>query len=155
MGYDSIISTELLRIREAGLYRKLRLVESDQGPTLVLDGRKVINFSSNNYLGLASHPALCTAAKEAIDRYGCGSGASRLISGNMTLARGAGKQDRGAEGNRSGAGFQLRLSGEHGSPVHFSRRRRCNFQRWTQPREYHRRLPPIARKNFDLSTLRP
>ena len=77
--------TELLRIREAGLYRKLRLVESDQGPTLRLDGREVINFSSNNYLGLANHPSLCKAAKEAIDRYGCGSGASRLISGNMTL----------------------------------------------------------------------
>ena len=84
MGSDSII-TELLRIEEAGLYRKLRLVESDQGPTLRLDGREVINFSSNNYLGLANHPALGAAAKEAIDRYGCGSGASRLISGNMTL----------------------------------------------------------------------
>jgi 8-amino-7-oxononanoate synthase len=60
-------------------------VEGDQGPTLVLDGREVINFSSNNYLGLANDPALCQAAKEAIDRYGCGSGASRLISGNMTL----------------------------------------------------------------------
>ena len=84
MGYDSII-TELLRIEDAGLYRKLRRVESDQGPTLRLDGRGVINFSSNNYLGLANHPSLCKAAKDAIDRYGCGSGASRLISGNMTL----------------------------------------------------------------------
>ncbi len=84
MGYDSI-TTELLRIEEAGLYRKLRRVESDQGPMLRLDGRDVINFSSNNYLGLANHPSLCKAAKEAIDRYGCGSGASRLISGNMTL----------------------------------------------------------------------
>jgi 8-amino-7-oxononanoate synthase len=84
MGYDSI-TAELLRIEEAGLYRKLRRVESDQGPTLRLDGRDVINFSSNNYLGLANHPSLCKAAKEAIDRYGCGSGASRLISGNMTL----------------------------------------------------------------------
>src|SRR6266446_685954 len=84
MGYDSI-TAELLRIEEAGLYRKLRRVESDQGPVLRLDGRDVINFSSNNYLGLANHPSLCKAAKEAIDRYGCGSGASRLISGNMTL----------------------------------------------------------------------
>lgn len=84
MGSDSI-TTELLQIEEAGLYRKLRLVESEQGPMLRLDGREVINFSSNNYLGLANHPSLCKAAKEAIDRYGCGSGASRLISGNMTL----------------------------------------------------------------------
>ncbi len=79
------IETELLRLKEAGLYRELRRVEGEQGPALVLDGREVINFSSNNYLGIANHPALREAAKEAIDRYGCGSGASRLISGNMTL----------------------------------------------------------------------
>jgi 8-amino-7-oxononanoate synthase len=76
---------ELLRLKEAGLYRTLKRVEGEQGPILVLDGREVINFSSNNYLGIANHPALCEAAKAAIDRYGCGSGASRLISGNMTL----------------------------------------------------------------------
>jgi 8-amino-7-oxononanoate synthase len=79
------IHDELQAIKEAALYRRLRRVESDQGPTLMLDGREVINFSSNNYLGLANHPALCAAAKEAIDRYGGGSGASRLISGNMVL----------------------------------------------------------------------
>ena len=79
------IQDELKEIRNAGLYRRLRRVENGQGPTLLLDGREVINFSSNNYLGIANHPALATAAKKAIDRYGCGSGASRLISGNMTL----------------------------------------------------------------------
>ena len=79
------ISKELTQLREAGLYRALRRVEGDQGPTLFLDGREVVNFSSNNYLGLANHPALREAAKAAIDRYGCGSGASRLISGNMAL----------------------------------------------------------------------
>ncbi len=84
MGAD-FVESELERLKRAGLYRKLRRVEGDQGPTLVVDGREVINFSSNNYLGLANHPALCVAAKSAIDRYGCGSGASRLISGNMTL----------------------------------------------------------------------
>ncbi|MBI4528129.1 MAG: 8-amino-7-oxononanoate synthase [Deltaproteobacteria bacterium] len=76
---------ELERLKEAGLYRKLRLVEGDQGPTLTLNGREVLNFCSNNYLGLANHPALREAAKAAIDRYGCGTGSSRLISGNMTL----------------------------------------------------------------------
>ncbi len=79
------IAAELQSVKDAGLYRQLRLVDGDQGPTLTLDGREVINFSSNNYLGIANHPALAAAAKEAIDRYGCGSGASRLISGNMTL----------------------------------------------------------------------
>jgi 8-amino-7-oxononanoate synthase len=79
------IQAELSKLEQAGLYRKLRWVEGEQGPTLNLDGRDVLNLSSNNYLGLANHPLLREAAKEAIDRYGCGSGASRLISGNMTL----------------------------------------------------------------------
>jgi 8-amino-7-oxononanoate synthase len=79
------LQNELDRLREQGLYRSLRSIESDQGPTLLLNGREVINFSSNNYLGIANHSALAAAAKAAIDRYGCGSGASRLISGNMTL----------------------------------------------------------------------
>lgn len=79
------IAAELQSVKDAGLYRQLRLVDGDQGATLTLDGREVINFSSNNYLGIANHPALAAAAKKAIDRYGCGSGASRLISGNMTL----------------------------------------------------------------------
>ncbi len=79
------VQDELQAIRSASLYRRLRRVENDQGPTLILDGRAVINFSSNNYLGIANHPALAEAAKRAIDQYGCGSGASRLISGNMAL----------------------------------------------------------------------
>ena len=79
------IQDELEAIKRKALYRRLRRVENDQGPTLILDGREVINFSSNNYLGIANHPALAAAAKQAIERYGCGSGASRLISGNMAL----------------------------------------------------------------------
>lgn len=79
------IREELDALKRAALYRQLRVVGGEQGPTLLLEGREVLNFSSNNYLGLANHPALREAAKEAIDRYGCGSGASRLISGNMTL----------------------------------------------------------------------
>lgn len=79
------IATELAEIKRQGLYRQLRQVDGEQGPSILLDGREVLNFSSNNYLGLANHPALQTAAKEALERYGCGSGASRLISGNMTL----------------------------------------------------------------------
>jgi 8-amino-7-oxononanoate synthase len=79
------IYAELEALRSAGLYRELRRVEDEQGPILLIGGREVINFSSNNYLGIANHPALAEAAKQAIDRYGCGSGASRLISGNMSL----------------------------------------------------------------------
>jgi 8-amino-7-oxononanoate synthase len=79
------IENELEKLHKAALYRRLRLVEGEQGPILTVDGRQALNFCSNNYLGLANHPELRAAAKEAIDHYGCGSGASRLISGNMAL----------------------------------------------------------------------
>src|SRR5438445_2094530 len=79
------IQDQLQSLRKASLYRRLRSVAGEQDAVLTVDGRQVLNLCSNNYLGLANHPALRKAAKEAIDRYGCGSGASRLISGNMTL----------------------------------------------------------------------
>jgi glycine C-acetyltransferase len=82
---SNFIESALERLKQEGLYRKLRRVDGDQGATLIVDGREVLNLCSNNYLGLANHPALREAAKQAIDRYGCGSAASRLISGNMTL----------------------------------------------------------------------
>lgn len=83
--FTKLIAAELQEIKRQGLYRQLRHVDGEQGPTIFLDGQEVLNLSSNNYLGLANHPAIRAAAKEAIDRYACGSGASRLISGNMTL----------------------------------------------------------------------
>ena len=82
---SAAFTNELAALKRRGLYRSLRRVEGEQGPTLALDGREALNFSSNNYLGLANHPALKKAAREAIDRYGFGAAASRLISGNMAL----------------------------------------------------------------------
>lgn len=76
---------ELSDIKNKGLYRKLRMIESEQSSKIVIDGREVILLSSNNYLGLANHPKIKEAAKEAIDKYGAGSGAARLISGNCIL----------------------------------------------------------------------
>ncbi len=78
------IEQRLEEIRSRNLYRELKLVDGEQGPAVMLDGREVLNLSSNNYLGLANHPELKEAARQALERYGCGSGASRLISGNMT-----------------------------------------------------------------------
>ena len=78
------IERQLEDIRSRNLYRQLKVVDGEQDATVRLNGREVLNLSSNNYLGLANHPALKEAAREALDRYGCGSGASRLISGNMT-----------------------------------------------------------------------
>lgn len=75
---------ELGALRERSLLRKLREFDSPQQPDLELAGRKLINFSSNDYLGLASEPTLRDAAKVAIDSYGVGSGASRLVCGTLS-----------------------------------------------------------------------
>ena len=81
------IQERLEEIRELGLYRKLRLVSGPQGPRVLVDGRPVLLLCSNNYLGLADHPRVREAAADAAMRYGVGAGASRLVSGNMTIHR--------------------------------------------------------------------
>ena len=77
------IHDELEQLRNLGLYRTTRVVKGRQSAQVVLDGRNVLMLCSNNYLGLASHPALAEAAIAATERYGTSSGASRLISGTM------------------------------------------------------------------------
>ena len=78
------IAAELAELRARSLLRTLREMDSPQQPTVELAGKKLINFSSNDYLGLATEPALRDAAKAAIDQYGVGSGASRLVCGTLS-----------------------------------------------------------------------
>jgi glycine C-acetyltransferase len=79
------IQEEIQGLKEAGYYNYIRTISSPQGAWLVIDGRRILNFCSNNYLGLANHPRLVEAAKQAIDRYGVGPGAVRVISGTNDL----------------------------------------------------------------------
>jgi len=79
------ITTELNNLKEAGLYNRIRTLESPQGAWLIVDGKKTLNFCSNNYLGLANHPRVVQAAKEAADQYGVGPGAVRTIAGTLDL----------------------------------------------------------------------
>jgi glycine C-acetyltransferase len=79
------LAQELDSLRQSGLFTHIRTLTSPQGAWLVVDGRQVLNFCSNNYLGLANHPRLVQAAKEAIDRYGVGPAAVRTIAGTMGL----------------------------------------------------------------------
>ena len=81
------IAEQLADLRERGLYRKLRLISGPQGPRVLLDGKPVLLLCSNNYLGLADHPRVREAAADAAMRWGAGAGASRLVSGNMTVHR--------------------------------------------------------------------
>lgn len=76
---------EIEGLRMEGLYRQMRLIGGAQENRVMLEGREMVLLCSNNYLGLANHPLLKEAAIRAVERYGTGSGASRLVSGNMEL----------------------------------------------------------------------
>jgi 8-amino-7-oxononanoate synthase len=81
------VAERLEELRASGLHRRLRLIESPQGPRVQLDGEPVLLLCSNNYLGLADHPQVREAAAEAALGWGVGAGGSRLISGNMAPHR--------------------------------------------------------------------
>ena len=81
------IQARLAELEQLGLYRRTRLVSGPQGPRVVLDGRPVLLLCSNNYLGLADSPRVRQAAAAAATRWGVGAGASRLVSGTMTVHR--------------------------------------------------------------------
>ncbi len=85
-GLDGIRS-ELSELAVAGLRRRMRPIDGSQSAEVVVDGRRAINFSSNNYLGLANHRVLTDAAAAAMREYGFGAGASRLIVGNLAPHR--------------------------------------------------------------------
>ena len=81
------IHERLQELKELGLYRRMRMISGPQGPRVVLDGKPVLLLCSNNYLGLADHPRVREAAADAAMRWGVGAGASRLVSGTMTVHR--------------------------------------------------------------------
>ncbi len=81
MNFDQFLTSELERIRDAGLRRFLRILDSPQGPEVSCGARLLANFSSNDYLGLAAHQDLRKAAHDALEEAGAGAGASRLVCG--------------------------------------------------------------------------
>jgi glycine C-acetyltransferase len=81
----AFLTAELDNLRQQGLYRSLRILESKQEATSRFDGKQVVNLSSNNYLGLATHPKLVEAMVKATLEFGVGSGAVRTIAGTMSI----------------------------------------------------------------------
>lgn len=82
--FDETLHDRLSALREQNLFRGLRRVNTAQGPRIEIGGRSFLNFSSNDYLGLSSHPALKEAAVRGVERFGAGAGASRLVCGSLT-----------------------------------------------------------------------
>lgn len=81
----SYLKDKIKELKDEGVYRVLPVLEGANEPVVTLDGKEVINMSSNNYLGFATHPELKKAALEAVEEYGVGSGAVRTIIGNMDI----------------------------------------------------------------------
>lgn len=81
----AFLEEELHSLREAGLYNQIRTISSPQGAWLVVDGKRALNFCSNNYLGLADDPRLKRAARQAVEAYGVGPAAVRSIAGTLDL----------------------------------------------------------------------
>ena len=80
--YD--FAEQLAQLNQQGLYRRRRVIDGPQGIMLRVDGRQVVNFCSNDYLGLANHPEVVAGFKQAADRYGVGSGSAHLICGHSS-----------------------------------------------------------------------
>ena len=79
------LQTELQEIKDAGLYKQERIIESEQGPEITVNGKTVLNFCANNYLGLSSHPKVIEAAHRAIDNRGYGMSSVRFICGTQDI----------------------------------------------------------------------
>ncbi|HVG13717.1 MAG TPA: glycine C-acetyltransferase [Chitinophagaceae bacterium] len=84
-GFVSRIKGELDEVKGAGLYKRERVIESPQGAEITVNGKTVLNFCANNYLGLSSHPKVVEAAHTALDRYGYGMSSVRFICGTQTI----------------------------------------------------------------------
>ena len=81
----SWIDDEVAALREAGLYTTIRTIDSPMDAWVTIDGRRLLNFCANNYLGLADHPDIIAAAKQALDTHGFGMASVRFICGTQDL----------------------------------------------------------------------
>src|SRR5438034_8290265 len=82
-----VLRTQLDDLRAKGLYKRERLIQSPQGTAITVNGKEVVNFCANNYLGLANHPQIVAAAREGLDKYGYGLSSVRFICGTQDLHR--------------------------------------------------------------------
>ncbi len=138
------LEARLDELRSLGLQRRTRLVSGPQGPHVLLDGKPVLLLCSNNYLGLADHPRVREAAAEAAMRWGVGAGASRLVSGTMTIHRRLEERLAAFKRRESALLFGSGYLANVGHDLGPGPARRCRLLRRAQPCLDHRRLPPVA-----------
>ena len=149
------IDEELSALHDAGLYNHIRTLGSPQGAWLVVDGKRVLNLCSNNYLGLANHPRIVQAAKDAADKMGVGPGAVRTIAGTMNLHVELDKRLAKFKGVESAITFQSGFTANLGRDPCPGRQRRRDLLRRAQPCQHHRRQPPLWREDHPLQHIDP
>lgn len=115
LSWSKGLHLELDTIKQEGRYKDIVVWESASGPWMKLNGRDVLQFSSNNYLGLTGHPELVRAAHEAIDTYGAGSGSVRTIAGTMAIHDELERELAGFKGTEAALVFQSGFATNQGA----------------------------------------
>ena len=109
------LEDEIQNLKNAGLYNRIRTLSSPQGAWLIVDGKRVLNFCSNNYLGLANHPRIIEAARKSLETHGIGPAAVRTIAGTMDLHLELEKRLAAFKGVESAITFQSGFSANIGT----------------------------------------
>ena len=141
------LGDELEGLKTQGLYRHLRILEDEQRAHTTVDGRSVVNLSSNNYLGLTTHPRLRERALEAVQQFGVGSGSVRTIAGTMAIHMELERRLAEFKHTEAVVVFQSGFTANAGHRLVDPHARRRRHLRRAEPREHHRRLPSEPRGN--------
>ena len=141
------LGDELDALKTQGLYRHLRILDDEQRAHTTVDGRSVVNLSSNNYLGLTTHPRLRERALEAVRQFGVGSGSVRTIAGTMAIHMELERRLAEFKHTEAVVVFQSGFTANAGHRVVDPDERRRGHLRRAQSRQHHRRLPPEPRRH--------
>ena len=150
----SWLDTELESLEARHLRRRLIDRAGPQTSSIQVDSKPLINFSANDYLGLAADPRLAEAAAKAARDEGWGAGASPLVTGRSTAHAELGAPTRRIRRGRGGARVLVRLRRQCRRNSRAGRARRRDLRRRQKSRQPDRRLPPVARRSAYLSPLR-
>ena len=147
----SYLGDELNALKQQNLYRHLRVLDDEQKAHTSFDHRSVVNLSSNNYLGLTTHPRLRQKALEAVEKFGVGTGSVRTIAGTMAMHMELERKLAEFKNVEAVVVFQSGFTANAGTvSAILDQRRRRHFGR-AQSRQHHRRLPPEPRDDQGLS----
>ena len=149
------LEDEIQSLKDLGFYNRIRTISSPQGPRLVIDGKSVLNFCSNNYLGLANHPRMREAAREAMERFGVGPAAVRTIAGTTDLHVELEKRLARFKGVEDVITFQSGFTANLGAIAALVGKRGCGLFGPIQSRIHHRRLPAVGRDHRGVRAQRP